>query len=69
MKSRTVRSVGHVVYFEVVEIHVEFDSRRPAENTTGEGLSRRWQDDAKANLKERVYKSVDWILLASNKGN
>jgi hypothetical protein len=55
MKSRTLRSVGHVVYFEVVEVHVEFYSGRPAENTPGEGPSPTWQDDAKVDLKERVY--------------
>ena len=69
MKSRTVRSAGHVVYFEVVEVHVRCYSGRPAENTTGEGPSRRWQDDAKMDLKETAYKGVYWILLrARNEG-
>lgn len=59
-----------MVYFEVVKVrvHVEFYSGRPAENTPGEGPSPRWQDDAKVDLKERVYKGVDWILLARSKG-
>ena len=69
MKSRTVRSVGHVVYFEVVEVHVEFYSGRPSENTPREGPSRRWQDDAKMDLKEIAYKVVDWILRPRNEGN
>lgn len=37
MKLRTVRSVGHVVYFEVVEVHVQCYSGRAAENTPREG--------------------------------
>jgi hypothetical protein len=61
MKSRTVRSVGHVVYFEVVEVRVEFYSGRPSENTPREGPSRRLQNDAKIDLKETSYKGVDWF--------
>jgi len=68
MKSRTVRSVGHVVYFEVVEVHVQCYSGRPAENTPREGLSRRWQNDAKMDLKKAAYESVYWVLRARNEG-
>ena len=60
--------MGHVVYFEVVEVHVQCYSGRPAENTPREEPSRRWQDDAKMDLKETAYKSVYWILRARNEG-
>jgi hypothetical protein len=55
-----------VVYFEVVEVHVEFYSGRPSENTPRERASRRWQDDAKMDLKEMAYEVVDWIPRARN---